>query len=262
MLRSIGSTTRQTLVNSIPPAPKLTQKPGKSILKNSYEIRSNRGQPPSFFDDLSPNFQFNRISNDTESILLPPNLEILRGDLFENPNTNLGHCVSSVLVMAAGIATRFLRLFPGLKDIRQRNMFLEPGSLIARFSYQIQNWIYNLVTKGHSNDKPTYGNFHKSLCRMKSHMLQHGITEISLPQIGCGLDNLESKKVLTDIIHIFGHSGICVKLFLRKWHSNPLNESLINAEGYDKDEETNRRLFHMCTARKLAFEGLLQNPPP
>ena len=72
------------------------------------------------------------------------------------------------------------------------------------------------MTKQHGNDKPTYQNLHKSLCRMKSHMLEHGITEISLPQIGCGSDKLEWKKVLTDIIYIFGHSGICVKLFFTK----------------------------------------------
>ena len=51
---------------------------------------------------------------------------------------------------------------------------------------------------------------------MKSHMLEHGITEISLPQIGCRLDKLEWTKVLTGIIHIFGHSGIRVKLFFTK----------------------------------------------
>ena len=185
------------------------------ILKNRYAVRSNRGQPPSS-DVHSPNFQFNQISNDTESILLPPNIAILQGDLFENPNTNLGHCVSSDLVMAAGIATHFLRLFPDLNDIRQSKMFFPPGSLIAHFFQQRQNWIYNLVTKQRGNDKPTYQNLHKSLCRMKGHMLENGITEISLPQIGCGLDKLEWTKVLTDRIHIFGHSGICVKLFLTK----------------------------------------------
>ena len=79
------------------------------------------------------------------------------------------------------------------------------------------------MTKKHGNDKPTYQNSHKSQCRMKIHMLEHGITEISLPQIGCGLDKLEWTKFLTDMIHIFGHSGICVKLFLRKRPSNPLN---------------------------------------
>ena len=96
---------------------------------------------------------------------------------------------------------------------------------------------------------------------MKSQMLEHGTTEISLPQIGSGLDNFEWKKVLTDKIDIFGHSGNCVKLFRRKWPHNLLNANLIIAEVYDKDEETNRRLFHMCTARKLVFEGLLNNLP-
>ena len=88
--------------------------------------------------------------------------------------------------MAAGIATHFLRLFPDLNDIRQKKMFLPPGSLIAHFSQQRQTWIYNLVTEQHGFDKPTYQNLHKSKCRLKSHMLEHGITEISLPQIGCG----------------------------------------------------------------------------
>ena len=158
MLWNIASTTRQKLVNSTPSAPKLTQIQGRSILKNRYPIRSNRSQPPSSSDVHSPNFQFNQISNDIESVLLPPNIEILHGYLVENPHTNFGHCVSSDLVMAAGIATHFLRLFPDLNDIRQRKMFLRPGSLIAHFSQQRQNWIYNLVTKKHGNDKPTYQN--------------------------------------------------------------------------------------------------------
>ena len=98
LLRNIASTARQKLVNSTTSAPNLTQISGKSILKNRYPIRPNRGQQPSPSDVHSPNFQFNQISNDTESISVPPNL---------NANINFGHCVSSDLVMAAGIATHF-----------------------------------------------------------------------------------------------------------------------------------------------------------
>ena len=118
--------------------------------------------------------------------------------------------------MPAGVATHFLRLFPDLNDIRQRKMFLPPGSLIAHFSQEQQNWIYNLVTEKHGKDKPTYQNLNKNLCRMKSHLLEHGITEIGSPQIGCGVDKLEWTKILTDIIHFFGHTGICVKIFFTK----------------------------------------------
>ena len=104
MLRNIAFTMRKKLVDLTLLAPNLTQIPGNSILKNRYPVRSNRGQPPSSSDVHSHNFQLNQISNDTESILLPRNLAVLLGDLFENPNTNFGHCVSSDLVMAARIA--------------------------------------------------------------------------------------------------------------------------------------------------------------
>ena len=155
LLRKIASTTRRKRVNLTPPAPNLTQIPGKSILKNRYPLRSNRGQPPSSFDVHLHIFQINEISNDTESFSLPPNLEILPRELFEKPNTNFGHCVSSDLVMAAGIAKHLLRLFPDLKDIRQRKMFLPPGSLITHSSHQQKNWLYNIVTKQYRNVKPT-----------------------------------------------------------------------------------------------------------
>ena len=133
MLPTIATTTRQKLVISTPPAPNLAQILGKSILKNRNPIRSNRVQPPSSSDVPSPKSHFNQIFNGAESILLPPNLEISQRDLVENPNTIFGHCVSSDLVMAAGIATHFLRSFPNLEDIRQRHMFLQPGSLMAHF---------------------------------------------------------------------------------------------------------------------------------
>ena len=74
--------------------------------------------------------------------------------------------------MASVIAKHFLRFFPDLNDIPQRNMFLEPGSFLGHFSQQRQNWINNLVTKKYGNDKPTYQNLHKSLCGMESHMLR------------------------------------------------------------------------------------------
>lgn len=228
-------------------------------MKNRYPIRSNRGQPPSTSDVHSPNFQFNQISSDLESVVLPQNIQIYQGDVFNNMNTNFGHCVSSDLVMGAGIARNFLRLFPDLNEVRKKNKFLPPGSLIAHYSQQRKNWIYNLITKQRYNHKPTYRDLHKSLCRMKSHMLTHGVKEISLPQIGCGLDALEWTKVLTSIIQIFDNSGICVKVFLRSCNSKPNIENSFVAEEYDNNHETNKHVFHMCTARKLAFEGMMKS---
>ena len=90
--------------------------------------------------------------------------------------------------MSAGIAAQFCHLFPRMTEIRQTHQSLSQGSLVAYFNKTSNNWIYNLVTKRRCNDKPMYSDLNKCLCRMKSHMLQHHITEICLPQLGCGFD--------------------------------------------------------------------------
>ena len=86
--------------------------------------------------------------------------------------------------MAAGIGKHFSRLLPDLKDLRQSNIFLEPGSLIAHFSYQRQNWIYNLVTKQHGSDKPTYRNLQKSLSNQKSHVSTRNNKKLAYRKLG------------------------------------------------------------------------------
>ena len=95
---------------------------------------------------------------------------------------------------------------------------------------------------------------------MKSHMLTHGIKEIHLPQIGCGLDQLEWARVFTIILCLFANTDIRVNIFLQKVqvHSN-LDNTLL-AEEYPKDEKTRMDIFNMATARKLAFEGMLKMP--
>ena len=82
-----------------------------------------------------------------ESVDLPENVRILQGDLFRDQTANFGHCVSSDLVMSAGIATQFVRLYPELAKLGLNYRNLKAGSLIAHFSSQNGNWIYNLVTK-------------------------------------------------------------------------------------------------------------------
>ena len=130
-------------------------------------------------------------ANSIESVDLPENVRILQENLFRDQTAKFGHRVSSDLAMLAGIATQVLRLYPELEKLRPNYRKLKAESLIAHFSIQNGNWIYNLVTKNKHYDKPTYYNLRKSLCRMKNHRLTYGIKEINLPQIGCELDKLE-----------------------------------------------------------------------
>ena len=176
---------------SVIPDPNINKTPGKSILKNRYPERSNRGQPPPSNVISSARFQLNMCATSIENADLPKIVRILQRDLFRDKHAIFGHCVSSDLAMSAGIATQFVRLYPELEKSGPNYRNLQEGSLIAHFSSQNGNWIYNLLTKNRHYDKPTYYKLRKSLCRMKSHMVTYGIKEINLPQIGCGRDKLE-----------------------------------------------------------------------
>ena len=129
--------------------------------------------------------------------------------------------------MSAGIATQFCRIFPKLTKICQTRQNFTPGSLIACFQKKSIIWIYNLVAKRRCNDEPMYSDLIKSLCRMKSDMLQHHITGIRLPQLGCGLDKLDQKHVLLNIFNVFGDTEITVDIFLLEV-PNPLGQKVFS----------------------------------
>ena len=242
------------------PVPNINKTPQKSILKERYPERSNRGQPPPSSDIYSASFQLNMCATSIESVDLPESVQILQRDLFRDKTANFGHCGSSDSAMSAGIATQFVRLYPELEKLRPHYRNLKAGFLIAHFSSPNGNWIYNLVTKKRHYDKPTYNNLRKSLCRMKSHMLTYGIKEINLPQIGSGLDKLEWAPVFNINLCLFANTDIRVNIFLQKVHVNSNHDNSLLAEEYLHDKKTRMDIFHIANARNLAFEGLLKLP--
>ena len=242
------------------PIPNINKTPENSILKKRYPERSNRGKPPPSNDIYSASFQLNMCATSIESVDLPEIVRILQEDLFRDKTANFGHCVSSDLAMSAGIATQFVRLYPELAKLGSNYRNLKAGSLIVHFSSQNGNLIYNLVTKNKNYDKPTYYNLRKSLCRMKSHMLTHGIKEINLPQIGCRLDKPEWSRGFNIILCLFANTDIRVNIFLQQVHVNSNLDNTLLAEEYPNDEKTRMDIFHMAQARQLAFEGVLKTP--
>ena len=73
------------------------------------------------------------------------------GNLLSTPSTNsLAHCVSSDFWLKQGIAKQFLFKFPLIKTLS--------GIVVGKIGViAIENkFIYNLVTKVHYYDKPTY----------------------------------------------------------------------------------------------------------
>ena len=139
-------------------------------MKKRYSERSNRGQSAPSNDISSASFQLNMCATSIESVEPPENVRILHANLFRNETANFGHCVPSDLAMSAGIATQFVLLYPELEKSHPNYRILKAGSLVAHFSSQNANWIYNLVTKNRHYDKPTFYNLRKSLSDEKSYV--------------------------------------------------------------------------------------------
>ena len=74
-------------------------------------------------------------------------------------------------------------------------------------------YIYYLVTKEKYFHKPTYGTLRSSLVRMRDHAIKHNVTDIALPQIGCGLDKLEWPRVKKEIHEVFGSMQVKMTMY-------------------------------------------------
>ena len=88
--------------------------------------------------------------------------------------------------MSAGIARSFKRKFPyNIPESTNSQLFVQ--QIVDRF-------IYILVTKKRSFQKPTYDSLRKSLKAMINHANKHKVTQISMPKASCGLDRLQWHK--------------------------------------------------------------------
>ena len=66
-------------------------------------------------------------------------------------------------------------------------------------------------------------------------MLTYGIEEITLSQIGCGLDKLEWARFFNLILCLFANTDIRVNIFLQKVHVNSNLDNTLLAEEYPND---------------------------
>ena len=76
-----------------------------------------------------------------------------------------------------------------------------------------QRFVYYLITKEKYSGKPTYDTLRDSLLSMKQHILRNGVTDLSMPRIGCGLDLLQWPKVEEMLRDIFGDTDLEITIY-------------------------------------------------
>lgn len=130
---------------------------------------------------------------------------VVKGDLFSAPGDYaLAHCVGADFWMSRGIAVRFKQKFGRVQELKQQNA--KPGEMAV---LKVDNrFVYHLVTKQRSTQKPKLSDLRKSLSAMKSHIKAHGVRKVAIPRLGCGLDKLNWEDVYPVIERAFSKLAI------------------------------------------------------
>ncbi len=137
----------------------------------------------------------------------------VRGDLLRHLHGlhAVGHCISRDARLSRGFARLLKQRFPHLRNLQP---FLVPvGDIYPLFVCDQGLWIYNLVTKCHFYEKPSYATIESSLLQMRHHAWEHGVSKIGLVRLASGLDRLKWSIVRNIIAEVFLNSNINIFIY-------------------------------------------------
>lgn len=134
----------------------------------------------------------------------------IQQNLFDAPaDYALAHCISADFALGAGIARQFQSRFGTRDELKERchdYKFID-GDCLGTGTRDTRA-VFNLVTKAHFWEKPTYKSLEEALITMRFIAYISGYNKIAMPKIGCGLDGLKWSKVKTIIHRVFETSDV------------------------------------------------------
>ena len=133
------------------------------------------------------------------------------GDIFAQcpPHIPLVHCVSLDMKMSKGIAKVFKHKFGNVSFLKTQ---VHSVGQVATLNFE-GRFIFYMATKRHFFGKPTYASLAKSLLTLKASMERLGLTQLAMPRISTGLDNLQWPIVKELVTEIFFDSNITIYVF-------------------------------------------------
>ena len=147
------------------------------------------------------------------NLLFAEMIYFVEGNIFNSVgNFSYAQCISQDAAMFRGVSLGFMKVFPELKKLRERNIL---GTLGFAFPVKTgSGFVYNLVTKKYYYGKPTIGLLHDSLVSMHHHALDNGVHGIKMPLLGSGCDKLNfCEDVFPLLLNVFGCSAITVEIY-------------------------------------------------
>ena len=124
------------------------------------------------------------------------------GNLFDNFHQAYAHGVSNLGIMGRGIALEFKERYPEMFEeyrVRCNNGILKPGECFFYHGDIIDlPSVFNLVTQ--DNIFQAQQEFlEKGIKEMYMTACEKGITDIAMPEIGCGLGNLHINDLIESL---------------------------------------------------------------
>lgn len=194
------------------------------------------------FDNLNSAGDFTVNVHNNSSVKVNFKLDEVIGDLFTvSDDYSLMHCVAEDLKMSAGIAVTFKSRFNRISELAEQQKSVGDVAVLQ----DSNRFIYYLVTKQFSHDKPTYETLKSSLMSMKRHCIENNVRKVAAPKIGCGLDLLKWNRVKNLIHTVFSDTEIEIIVYDNK---------IVNNETQVKDiplvPNLELRMTNECCVRK------------
>jgi len=138
----------------------------------------------------------------------------IKGDLFQCPReASMAHCVSQCMTMGAGVALKFKSAFGHVKELLDQKTKIGGIAFLHITDEKINRHIYYLVTKEKFNYKPTFEALEQACTLLRDHAVKNGVTQLCIPQLGCGLDKLDWKQVKPMLIKLFSATPIELSIY-------------------------------------------------
>lgn len=135
------------------------------------------------------------------------------GDLFSAPDDfYFAHCVSADFKLGAGIAKQFDEKY----DMRTKLLNRCIGGRYLVGTTRLIDRTFNLITKTRYWEKPTYDDFVKCIYSLKELIIKHHISNLAIPRLGCGLDQLDWNVVKTIIEYAFVDVDVNIYVYSKR----------------------------------------------
>jgi hypothetical protein len=145
-------------------------------------------------------------------------LNYIKGDLFNMCNYSFVHCVGSDFRMGKGFAVEVRERYGNVTYLRSLG---KVKGDVAILPVEEDRYIFYLVTKTLSNEKPIFDDLRNSLLKLKQTCLGLGVMRLAMPKIASGRDQIPWKRVQWLIRSMFANTDIKIDVYVLQYNEEP-----------------------------------------